>query len=172
MSTEMWWGFSQEHGWVMLDRSVECNKPGLKRALLFVNCSAGSVYSVPYEQWCPPSYIFAENYLKALTDTMQISGRRELEQFKNRSKEFHSLVVDAGAVIEERRFSEARAHYFEKLQLADPGLKAVTGRVRRVTHCYDCKKPLDSNASFECNACGWLVCSLCGACGCGYQGTR
>ena len=172
MSTELWWGFSQEHGWVMLDRSVECNKPGLRKPLLFVSCAPGSVYSVPYESWCPPSYIFAENYLKSITEAMQISGRRELEQFKARSKEFHRMAVEAGTVVEERRFSELRAHYFDQLQLANPGFKAATGRARRVTHCYACKHSLDSNASFECNSCGWLICGLCGACGCGYHGAN
>lgn len=40
---------------------------------------------------------------------------------------------------------------------------------RRITHCYSCQRHLDSNADWECSACGWMLCS-CGACGCGYRG--
>ncbi|MDO8425290.1 MAG: hypothetical protein Q7T01_02135 [bacterium] len=38
--------------------------------------------------------------------------------------------------------------------------------VRR-THCYQCKRTLNSACDASCGQCGWLVCS-CGACGCGF----
>jgi len=39
----------------------------------------------------------------------------------------------------------------------------------RVTHCYNCKKGLTSKSGITCAKCGWIVCSYCGACGCGYS---
>jgi hypothetical protein len=37
----------------------------------------------------------------------------------------------------------------------------------RQTHCFDCKKNLDSDMDIKCTNCGWLLCR-CGACGCTY----
>lgn len=44
------------------------------------------------------------------------------------------------------------------------------GRVpsSRSTHCYVCKKPIDSKSDIECAHCGWIVCPRDGACGCGF----
>ena len=39
---------------------------------------------------------------------------------------------------------------------------------QRVTHCYRCKKDLNSVDFSICNRCAWIRCS-CGACGCGYN---
>ena len=39
---------------------------------------------------------------------------------------------------------------------------------KRVTHCYQCKKDLDSVNFSICKKCGWIRCQ-CGACGCGYE---
>ena len=39
---------------------------------------------------------------------------------------------------------------------------------KRVTHCYQCKKNLDSVNFSICEKCGWIRCQ-CGACGCGYE---
>lgn len=40
----------------------------------------------------------------------------------------------------------------------------------RVTHCYNCKRGLDSRQHAKCSRCGWITCPGCGACGCGYAG--
>ena len=38
---------------------------------------------------------------------------------------------------------------------------------RKVTHCYRCKRYLDTLAETTCSDCAWLRCP-CGACGCSY----
>ena len=38
----------------------------------------------------------------------------------------------------------------------------------RVSHCYECKRPVDNTYDLECVACGWIICSNCVSCGCGY----
>ena len=38
-----------------------------------------------------------------------------------------------------------------------------------VNHCWKCKKTVDSDYQKKCSACGWLKCSRCRACGCGYD---
>ena len=40
----------------------------------------------------------------------------------------------------------------------------------RPANCYRCKKRLESSSDYQCTACGWLVCSTDGACGCGWVG--
>jgi len=39
----------------------------------------------------------------------------------------------------------------------------------RITHCWNCKKPLDNESYSECDSCGWITCPSCGACGCNYR---
>jgi hypothetical protein len=39
----------------------------------------------------------------------------------------------------------------------------------RSTHCYSCKRNLNSGSHSQCGNCGWLTCPNCGACGCHYR---
>jgi hypothetical protein len=48
-----------------------------------------------------------------------------------------------------------------------PARVVRTNAGHRVTHCYNCQDDLDNEIDFECERCGWIICS-CGACGCGY----
>ena len=47
------------------------------------------------------------------------------------------------------------------------GTRSITS-FRRINHCYSCKRPVDNAYDIECVACGWILCSRCGSCGCGY----
>jgi len=42
----------------------------------------------------------------------------------------------------------------------------------RTNNCYSCKNSVDNSQDIECATCNWIVCSYCGACGCGYTDTR
>jgi hypothetical protein len=169
-TTGHWWGYSKEHGWVMLDRSIACNKPGQTRPLLFVRCSDGVVFSEPRERWTEPHYDFAPQYLRALPSIQRQAAEESLANAQRRSDEYCANVAAEGNAIEARRFLQTRYEYFAKLGINDPGYRPASTKMHRVTHCYDCKHPLDSAVSLECNLCGWLVCGVCGACGCGYDG--
>jgi hypothetical protein len=57
----------------------------------------------------------------------------------------------------------------ERFRLPYAGVRIAGPRNRRVTHCWACKRDLDSEIDFECIACGWILCK-CGACGCPYNG--
>ncbi len=37
-------------------------------------------------------------------------------------------------------------------------------------HCWNCKADVDSHHELGHGVCRWLICSKCGACGCGYEG--
>ena len=62
-----------------------------------------------------------------------------------------------------------RKRYFSDLGIFDPGEIDKVGKARRISHCYSCKKALDSNFQRACMGCKWMICSRCGACGCGYS---
>ena len=46
----------------------------------------------------------------------------------------------------------------------------ITNITRRYeNHCWQCHAPVDSQSELGHKVCGWLICSTCGACGCGYS---
>lgn len=47
-------------------------------------------------------------------------------------------------------------------------LNFETSKRHRQTHCFSCKRDLDSRYHKECNSCKWIKCH-CGACGCSYE---
>ena len=58
-----------------------------------------------------------------------------------------------------------------KIKLAEGEVsKKILSTIKkyRITHCYNCKKPLNNSSDNECKKCGWIKCS-CGACGCNYD---
>lgn len=152
-SEDLWWGFSPEHGWVVLDRSIGRNKPGTAQ-LLFFRCSDEVFFQDDRKRWKPPYYVFAPRYFESLPKAEQNASQHKLDFLKK--------------AFERRALQIARSQFFDRIRKDDPGLRPATNRFRRVTHCYDCKHPLDSVIDYECNKCGWLVCD-CGACGCGYN---
>jgi hypothetical protein len=48
------------------------------------------------------------------------------------------------------------------------GVRSAYDKKHRTSHCWSCKKPLDSTVALECIACTWMLCK-CGACGCNYH---
>ena len=61
-----WWGYSKEHGWVVLDRSVPANASGLLGDLLFFRCRDSTTFAEKRKNWNPPLYRFAPNYIRDL----------------------------------------------------------------------------------------------------------
>jgi len=49
------------------------------------------------------------------------------------------------------------------------GVRSITS-FRRINNCYSCKRSVDNAYDIECAACGWIICSNCSSCGCGYVG--
>lgn len=77
-----WWGYSKEHGWVVLDRRIPCNLPGARLPLEFVRSSDGNVYDEKREKWDRPHYQYAPNYLNDLKGDAAVAAAAELETFK------------------------------------------------------------------------------------------
>jgi len=88
MTGMQWWGHSKEHGWVVLDRSIPCNAPGIKKDLLFLRCRDSIIFDAKRESWNPPAFRFAPNYLRDLASPASEDAAAELEGFKLRWPEF------------------------------------------------------------------------------------
>lgn len=186
-----WWGYSQQHGWVVLDRTIKCNTPGARGNLLFVRCNDSQAFDLLFELWNPPQFVFAKQYFASLPTPLQESARQELEKLQARwpkyrealhveverrqdrlqvqAAEAHASRVAARTQRDAEFFIRARSEFFFKLGQSDPGTRPAQAlKMHRVTHCYSCKSSLDNATDAECLACNWIVC-FCGACGCGYS---
>jgi hypothetical protein len=97
-----WWGHSKEHGWVILDRRIPSNAPGLKVDLLFLRCRDAMMFGAKRESWNPPLYQFAPNYIRELADPASDEAAAELEALKARWPEFELEIQRVCREAEER----------------------------------------------------------------------
>ncbi|MDH5537701.1 MAG: hypothetical protein OEZ08_19285 [Betaproteobacteria bacterium] len=102
-----WWGYSKEHGWVVLDRRVPSNIPGLNVEILFLRCRDATTFYATRESWNPPAYQFAPNYLRELSPPDSDEAAAELEALKARWPEFEREIQRV-CQEEEKRAESAR----------------------------------------------------------------
>ena len=175
-----WWGYSREHGWVVLDRTIPCNFPGSGTELLFFRWRDLTTFRAARTDWNPPLYVYAPNYLLGMPD----AAAQELKSLKDRwtdikagmQRQLQEAAIEKKrqqeeAAIEKKRQQAIANHqlFLERLGIPYQGIsEASPKKGRRVTHCYSCKHPLDNAINSECSVCGWIICG-CGACGCGYS---
>ncbi len=95
---------------------------------------------------------------------------RRRDEILKRDAQEKSETLQREAEIQARRQRAIVRHreYLERHGKKYAGVSENSKRSHRVTHCYACKAPLDSDLHIECQSCSWLIC-YCGACGCGYQ---
>lgn len=102
-----WWGYSKEHGWVVLDRELACNSPGRRGDLLFLRCRDGKTFTLKRELWRLPAYQFAPNYVSSLTGEAAAEASAELEALTVRWPELRELLhAQYGAILAKEREAE------------------------------------------------------------------
>jgi hypothetical protein len=89
---ELWWGYNKEHGWVVLDRTLTINKPGLKEQLFFLRCRDMHTFMVRRDTWKPPLYAYAPNYLRSLAPDLAAEMTSTLEAFKEKWPEMQAEI--------------------------------------------------------------------------------
>ena len=104
-----WWGFSAEHGWVIMDRDIPGNAPGMRCDLLFFRCRDGKVFFLKREQWRRPAYQYAPNYVSAQPRSMTADAGVELEALMERWPEFQLDIRRQHKEIADEREAESRA---------------------------------------------------------------
>ena len=97
-----WWGYSKEHGWVVLDRRVPCNTHGIKADLLFLRCRDTTTFSVKRETWNEPLYTYAPNYIRGRGPAGSVEAAAEFEDVKARWPEFEREIQRVQREAEER----------------------------------------------------------------------
>lgn len=167
----LWWGHNEEHGWVVLDRE-DARNDGETRYL--TRCRDWSQIEVSRLDFGSDRFKSFRTYIKALPADKALEACRKLlelnREFTAKAEKFRVTKADL-----ERRAQEAARQaiinrhrgFFEARNLPVPSVRLLTGRRHRVTHCYNCRSPLDSLVDVECSACEWIICR-CGACGCGW----
>lgn len=113
-----WWGYSKEHGWVVLDRSIPSNGPGLKGDLLFLRCRDSTTFVATRESWNPPLYKFAPNHIRELAAPESAGATAELEGLKARWPEFQLEIQRQHPEIAERAEAARLAHEKERQKAA------------------------------------------------------
>ena len=111
-----WWGYSKEHGWVVLDRSIPSNAPGLKESLQFFRWRDSTTFVDMRKNWNPPLYRFAPNYLRDLSSAASAEAAAELAEFKSAWPEAQRRMRQEQRETEER--AEALRIAAEKEQKA------------------------------------------------------
>jgi hypothetical protein len=102
-----WWGYSKEHGWVVLDRTIPANISGLVADFFFCRCSDAVAFVDKRSRWVAPHYIYASIYISSLPPEESEAALAEYKQFKDRWPEFQAEIG--------RQYQEREA---EQLQLA------------------------------------------------------
>ncbi len=158
-----WWGLSPEHGWVVLDRNIATNRPGKAGKLIFLRCKDWSSYEEERKRWDPPYYFFSDRYLETLSGNEALEAQKSLNaikaEYKHKKVEFYSSVVQ-----------ERHRQFLEDAGRVAPEIRKARKK-SRASYCWNCKQQVDNSIDLECSACGWIICSSCGACGCTYGGS-
>ena len=154
----LWMGFHSKHGWVILDRLIHPNKANHKTGnhLYFVRCIDWTIYKEEKSNWGEPNYIFVINYLENLDESKknisEEEGAKFLREFLDKKREdFH------------KKYIETIHNNFLK-QIGSKLSTAIKAIKRRESVCWSCHDTVDNKYDYECSACGWIICSNCGAC--------
>jgi hypothetical protein len=126
MGENEWWGYNSVEGWVVLDRSIPCNRPAIKDALIFYRCSDWSTFTDAREKWNPPLYRFAPNYLRGLKQEEALQAAAELEAHQARWPEVQARLRREREEAEAQE-KAARAEEERKRKRAERELKKQLG---------------------------------------------
>jgi hypothetical protein len=117
-----WWGYSKEHGWVVLDRSTIAPSTGPNQLLAFFRFRDDTTFLEPRKNWNPPLYSFAPNYLRDLPpgETAGATAalaeaqsrwpelKRKLEQEKQEAEAKAAAERSAAAIAEKKAIRERK----------------------------------------------------------------
>ena len=139
-----WWGLSKADGWVVLDRDINRSLNSDPSKIMFVRARDWKTVEIPLDQW------------KSIPNEATLAQHpdfTDLESIKNEWRE----------IVKIRFFDELHRAFLKNLGLESKGIEKYLGDFRS-TVCWSCKSSVDSDDSYKCLNCGWLICNSCGAC--------
>jgi hypothetical protein len=159
MAGDRWWAFSNENGWIVIDREWPDNEPASPDPWVIVRCSDWALFTEVRSSFPPPGYEYAPRYLSSLPEQKRKEAQAVLasleEEYSERREDLQTALI-----------RERHQEYNKSRNQEIRGIRQ-SYRERRVTHCWNCRRYLDSAIHWLCIRCGWIVCWHCGACGCG-----
>ena len=151
---KIWSGFHSNHGLVLLDRNIKANDSEYN-GLFFIKCSDWSIYQETGE-WEEPNYTYIIKYLKSLdsekSKDFEKNSIEKINFYINKKEEFRSKVLEF-----------IHNTFLKNKNLSTKSI-VKTKRSFRESNCWKCKTTVDNSSDYECLACGWIICSNCGAC--------
>lgn len=125
-----WWGYSRDHGWVVIDRTIPPNKSGLSQDILYFRCRDSMTVVDKRSRWRAPLYIYASTYIGSLASPESEKAAQEYETLKSRWSELQAEIR------RQYDFSEAQRHQLVQarvqLEEAKKGTKAkAKGRTHK-----------------------------------------
>lgn len=101
-----WWGYSKEHGWVVLDRSTTTKSTGPNELLEFFRFRDSTTFLESRKNWNPPLYCFAPNYIRDLPPAETAAAEAALADVKARWPELQSQMAKQKADAEAKAEAE------------------------------------------------------------------
>lgn len=98
-----WWGYSSEHGWVVIDRMIPPNKSDRSQDFLFFRCRDSVAFFDRRSKWVAPRYIYASTYISSLSPPESEQAALEYGQLKSRWAEFEAEIHRQFEAIKEVR---------------------------------------------------------------------
>lgn len=138
-----------------------------------------SLYFRAHKNYVPYVKNHARNIITRISPTHEEYSRtvNSYEEWLQKDKELK--ITDAIDDIKNReiksqkRIKELKASHRNHVEQAGTKYLGVSQAPKaqnvRTTVCYSCHKTISSDINLKCNSCGWIVCSSCGVCGCGYE---
>ncbi|MGP9536210.1 YHYH domain-containing protein [Halomonas sp. AOP42-E1-30] len=75
---DAWWGWSEErNSIVVLFRTINCNQPGKKQPLIFVDCKKKKAFKIDFEKWKPPHYRYIKNVMNTTLYSEYVEAKKE-----------------------------------------------------------------------------------------------
>ncbi|HYE35292.1 hypothetical protein [Methylocaldum sp.] len=124
-----WWGYSRDHGWVIIDRTIPPNKSDRSQEFLFFRCRDSVTFLDKRSRWAAPRYIYASTYINSLTHPESEEAALEYGKLKSRWTEFEAEIRSQYESIENERQQSEQERV--RLEVAKKGIKATKARVRK-----------------------------------------
>jgi hypothetical protein len=124
-----WWGYSSEHGWVVIDRTIAPNRSDRSQHLLFFRCRDSVAYFESRSKWAAPRYIYASTYIGSLPEAESGAAAAEFSQLQARWPEFMAEIGrQYEAEQENRRLAELARVQLEAAQKKKPAKPKAKSR--------------------------------------------
>jgi hypothetical protein len=151
----LWLGNHLENGLVLLDRSIAVNEGSGIRGYYFLKCSDKSIY---YEtgKWEEPNYVYIVKHLNTL------EKNKYDDELKKATEAINVYLKDK----DDFKFKILEQIHNKYLKSENLPIKSIIKSKKnfRESVCWKCRNTVDNSSDYECIACGWIICSNCGAC--------